>query len=73
MSDEEQIIENLKDAGCDSGFIENFIKISETEFQKQLRMLEKHREKLLESYHEDIKKLECLDYLIYNIRKANLK
>lgn len=68
MNEKEKIIENLADSGCDSCFIADFMQTSE--LRKQLKMLEKHREKLLDIYHKDAKKLDCLDYLIYHIKKS---
>lgn len=68
MNDNKRIKDNLKDSGCDSDFIIKFLKASDK--IKQLEMLEEHRARLLDCYHDDIKKLDCLDYLIYDIRKS---
>lgn len=70
MNDNERIIENLTDANCDKAFIEKFMNTSET--SERLTMLEKHRKILLDIYHNTIKRLDCLDYLIYNIKKKKL-
>lgn len=67
MNDNERIIENLTDANCDNSFIEKFMDASET--SERLTMLEKHRKILLDTYHNAAKRLDCLDYLIYNIKK----
>lgn len=69
MADAEKIAENLKDAGCNSGFIEAFMRIPEENNRERLAMLEKHRNSLLDKYHKDIRQLECLDYFIYHINK----
>lgn len=66
----DDIIQNLKDAGCNSDFIEKFINIPEYKQHSQILMLQRHREKVLENYHKYVKRLDCLDYLIYNIRKS---
>lgn len=69
MNSKEKIIENLKDSGCNDNFIERFMKIPENQYHMQIFMLEKHRKKVLDDYHKDVKKLDCLDYLIYKITR----
>lgn len=36
--------------------------------KKQLELLERHREHLLERVHGDERRISCLDYLIYQVR-----
>lgn len=36
--------------------------------ETKLVLLEKHRKKLLDAVHENQKKIDCLDYLIYQVR-----
>lgn len=65
-----EIIQTLEDAGCDNKTVEQFIKLGETgETQGQLRLLENHRRSLLNHVHEKQKQIDCLDYLVYQIRK----
>lgn len=66
----ESIIQNLKDAGCDSETIEKFM----TDLQKgneanNLKRLAAHRKKLLDSLHREQKCIDCLDYLVYQMKK----
>lgn len=69
----DDIIQNLKDAGCNSDFIEKFMTIPEYQQHSQVLMLQRHREKVLKNYHKYVKRLDCLDYLIYSIRKSAVK
>lgn len=64
------ITQNLKDAGCERDTIENFMEYAkEDKVGEQLKLLVKHRCLLLDKVHEEQKKIDCLDYLIYQIQK----
>lgn len=66
----EEIIQNLKDAGCDHQMIENFMLLfNKNQKEKQLALLAVQRQDLLNRVHKEEKKICCLDYLIYQIRK----
>lgn len=68
----ESIIQNLKDAGCDSETIENFMAdLQEGKEANGLKQLAAHRKNLLDSLHREQKCIDCLDYLVYQMRKAN--
>ncbi|MEA4874947.1 MAG: hypothetical protein RR738_01235 [Anaerorhabdus sp.] len=68
----EVIKQNLKDAGCDSETIDSFMICKEKGTSKeQVKLLEKHRIKLLDKVHENQKCIDCLDYLVYQINKEN--
>lgn len=67
---EESVIQNLKDAGCNSDIIEDFMKdMRENRKASGLKILAEHRRFLLNSLHESQKKIDNLDYLIYQIQK----
>ena len=67
---EAAIVRNLEDAGCDQDTITDFVEQLRMGNQKdQLRLLEKHRKFLLERVHKEEKRIDCLDYLIFNLRK----
>lgn len=67
---EENIIQNLQDAGCDSTVIKKFIECLENEgLEKQLLFLKCQRYGLLDDLHKAQKKIDCLDYLIYMLKK----
>ena len=68
----ESIIQNLKDAGCDSETIENFMAdLQKGKKANGLKRLAVHRKNLLDSLHREQKCIDCLDYLVYQMRKAN--
>ena len=65
------IVQNLKDAGCDSKTIKQFLILEEEgKLQEQLKLLTFHRNQLLDRVHREEKRIDCLDYLVYQIRKG---
>lgn len=68
------VLQNLKDAGCDKQTIEAFIRLGEEECRSgQIRLLERHRRELLDAVHLEQKRIDCLDYLLYQMKKENGK
>ena len=71
--DREAVIENLRDAGCNEKFVENFLICYDgKDSEKQVKLLEGRRRDLLHLVHKEEKKISCLDYLIYQIQKAKV-
>lgn len=69
MNDDD-ILQNLKDAGCDSNITDNIIALIKTgDRMPVLNLLAKHRKQLLISLHEDQKKIDCLDFLVFNLKQ----
>ncbi len=67
---EEDLIQNLKDAGCNNDTISKFIGFSKSEKTKdELNLLLKQRKKLLDNLHRIEKSINCLDYLVYQINQ----
>lgn len=65
-----EIEQNLKDAGCNEGTIKQFFQYEDKNWEnEQITLLEKHRENLLNQIHNKEKKIYCLDYLIFQIKK----
>lgn len=65
----EAIIQNLKDAGCDSEIIENFLAdLQKGKETNGLKRLAAHRKNLLDSMHREQKCIDCLDYLVYQMK-----
>ena len=76
---EEDVIQNLKDAGCDRKIIACFMKcMAQDDFNGQLRLMKEHRQCLLDKVHKakrpseelfclEEKQIDCLDYLVYQI------
>ena len=70
----EEIVQNLKDAGCGIETIQDFLLyLNENQKEKQLELLEKHRRQLLSNVHREEKKIYCLDYLVYQIKNEEKK
>ena len=63
---DERTRQNLYDAGCSAQFAETFAQL-ETDAQR-LTSLRVYRRQLLDAIHADQRKLESLDFLIYQIR-----
>lgn len=61
------VVQNLKDAGCSSGMIEKFTRLQDDD--ERLQLLSCHRKRLLEALHRDERRIDCLDYLIYQMKK----
>ena len=64
------VIQNLKDAGCDARTVERFVELEEEgKTREQLDLLANHRRQLLERVHKEEKRIDCLDYLVYQMQK----
>ena len=67
----ESIIQNLKDAGCDSDTIEKFMAdLQKGKEANGLKRLAVHRKNLLDSLHREQKCIDCLDYFVYQMKEA---
>lgn len=65
-----QIVQNLKDAGCTDEVIRAFMEdLEQGKFSDGVKLLQKHRRFLLNNTHEWQKKIDCLDYLIYQMKE----
>lgn len=72
VNEEQDIIQNLIDAGCRDELIESFMAdVRGNKFSDGMKLLEKHRRKLLDDLHKEQKKIDCLDYLVYRMKKEN--
>lgn len=66
----EKILRNLKDAGCESETVTLFLQLQKNgKTGDQLCLLARHRKKLLDGLHSEQAKLDCLDYLICQMKK----
>lgn len=73
MKDTAMVRRNLIDAGCDGDTVKQFMELVKAgEQQGQLKLLEKHRSILLDQVHKNEKQIDCLDYLLYQMRKVNM-
>ncbi len=68
--DKEKLIQNLKDANCDTDIIAKFFELENSnKVPEQIKLLSAHRKSLLDKLHKNQKCLDCLDYLIFNLEK----
>ena len=66
----EAVIQNLKDAGCTPEMMECIMAhLDEDDMGELLKLLEQHRSCLLSTVHEREKQIDCLDYLVYQIKR----
>ena len=71
---EAAIGQNLRDAGCDANTMARFFQLRETGgLKSQLKLLAEERSLLLRKVHENQTRLDCLDYLIFQLKKAGEK
>ena len=69
---DDALIQNLRDAGCDTQTIESFMSdLQKGKEKSSLDRLAIHRKKLLDSIHKEQKQIDCLDYLVYQMSKTN--
>ncbi len=69
MVAEDKIIQNLKDAGCEESIINTFMNSHDN--KARLHLLEQHRKQLLDNVHKYQKRIDCLDFLVYQMEKYN--
>ncbi len=66
----EDLIQNLLDAGCGGETAAQFLGcLDKGDLQKAMKLLERQRSALLESVHEGQRKIDCLDYLVYQMNR----
>lgn len=66
-----KIHQNLIDAGCDRKTTDMCMAfIKEGQLLDMMPILRKHRNALLDSVHKGQKQIDCLDYLLYKLKKA---
>ena len=64
------VLQNLKDAGCTDEMVEEFMALQDNGGEEQqLRLLSGHRKHLLKKLHRNERRIDCLDYLIYQMEK----
>lgn len=71
---EDTIVQNLKDTGCDQDTITAFMDdLREENITDGLKLLSTHRRSLLDELHKAQKRIDCLDYLVYVLKNKNKK
>ena len=67
------LIQNLVDAGCDSQTVWACLCLVEEERQAQLlRILAQQKDALLDTVHQSQRQIDCLDFLVYQIKRGNV-
>lgn len=62
--------QNLVDAGCEQEVIQRCVELAQQKRTREIkRILARHRQTLLDVLHVNEKRIDCLDYLVYNIEK----
>ncbi len=70
----EALIQNLQDAGCSQKIINEFFELLEKKQINQIMvLLKKYRNSILNTIHKSQKKIDILDYLIFDLKKNNDK
>lgn len=65
--------QNLLDAGCGPDTVQRCMElVKKQENVELLRLLSRHRRELLDRVHQNEKRIDCLDYLIYQIENKKL-
>ena len=70
-SDSESILrQNLVDAGCGPEVVNRCMELARRkETAELMRALSLHRQLPLDTFHQSEKQIDCLDYLIYRLKK----
>lgn len=64
------IFRNLTDAGCDENTIQKYFQLkNDGKRQELFRLLSLHRASLLDQMHVSQRMIDCLDYLVYEMKK----
>lgn len=72
-SDAEGILrQNLLDAGCSGDTVRRCMDLAGKQDRRELlQVLSRHRRELLDLVHQSEKRIDCLDYLVYQIEKQD--
>lgn len=69
-NNEDAIVQNLLDAGCENETIAAIMEdFREEKISEGLKLLAVHRRLLLDNLHKEQKRIDCLDYLVYKMKK----
>ena len=68
---QEAVTQNLIDAGCEAPLIGAFWRLLRGGKQAEaMALLAGHRRRLLERCHAEQRKIDCLDYLLYQMERG---
>lgn len=67
---EQDMAQNLKDAGCANKQIQELLELyKQGQKEKVHKILEKHRKNVLDKVHKNERQIDCIDYFIYRMDK----
>ncbi len=70
LQNDKVLMQNLKDSGCSENFIKEFLILKKQGNNNRLiKILYRYKAELLRSLHDFQKKIDCLDYLIFQINR----
>ena len=68
MQSKKEVRENLKAAGCSNNLAEEFMNCYRScDLKRSRKLLDVCRQELLDAVHEGLRKIDCLDYLVYQM------
>ena len=76
---EKALLQNLLDAGCDEPFIKEYCALEMAKAKEpcahmaQIRLLTHQRQRLLNNLHDCQFRLDCMDYLLFQLRQSGKK
>ena len=71
ISETTRLLRNLKDAGCEEAMIQKYLQLREEGKQQELfRLLSLHRASLLDQVHVSQNMIDCLDHLVYTMKRG---
>ena len=66
------LLDNLEDAGCGPEFAERFLALEQSgQHREQLKLLSDHRRHLLDRLHREERRIDCLDFLVYQLERRS--
>ena len=66
----EPLEDSLRDAGCDESLAKQMCELNRDGRSRDMeRLLQRHRQSLLDNIHAEQRKLDCLDSLMYHVTK----
>ena len=70
LTEEQLLLRNLTDAGCGAEDIERYLKLRAKGRSRRCSVSACASGKILDQVHESQEKLDCLDYLIYSMKRG---
>ncbi len=71
LNNDKDILQNLKDAACSEELIKEFFSLKTSGNDKLImQLLYQHKTRLLKNLHYYQKKIDCLDYLIFQLNQT---